>query len=169
MRKLTSVSVVVSAALTAGMVAAAPASAGGYRCSSSTRELDTPQYDGPWPDNWRVTTTLCAKRSKGRVYAYARVRWDGPNGALGGGFTNDAYFLVRIRAAGKVKASKRFHGIESRWDHSDSNGNYNGSYRTGTVSWKGRTAAVAAGSLNLEWADDGKGFRSTSFTSSPRV
>ncbi|MGV9277688.1 hypothetical protein [Streptomyces griseosporeus] len=169
MRNLTSVSVVVSIALLAGVAASAPASAAGYRCSSSTRELDTPQYNGPWADNWTVTTKLCAKRSNGRVYAYASVSWDGPNAGLGGGFTNDAYFLVQIRSGGKVKASQRFYGIESRWDSSDGNGNYNGSYKTGTVSWKGKAKAVAAGSLNLEWKDDGKGFQSTSFASSPRV
>ncbi|MFC9818029.1 hypothetical protein ACFVJM_38945 [Streptomyces virginiae] len=61
------------AAPAAPTATAAPA----YKCASSTKDIDDSSYDGPWPDNWKVTVKTCAARSGSAVYAYAEVRWDG--------------------------------------------------------------------------------------------
>ncbi|MFI0243093.1 hypothetical protein [Streptomyces sp. NPDC016845] len=162
-----SVNAVLLAVLASTVGLAAPASAAGYHCRTSSHSLDTPQYSGPWADNWDVHMTLCAKRRHGWVYAYARVRWDGPNGQLGGGFINDAYVRVQVR-----HKAHNFHGITDRWDSSNHNGDYNGSYTTGVVKWKGRSKSVAAGSLNIDWKNHGDGrtgYAKTRFRSSPRV
>ncbi|GAA2349475.1 hypothetical protein OKJ48_02760 [Streptomyces kunmingensis] len=101
------------------------------------------------------------------MYAYARVRWDGPNSQRGGGYIHDAFVRVQVK-----HNARNFHGIAGRWDSSDRNGNYNGSYTTGTVKWKGRSRAVAAASLNIDWRNHGDGrtgYAKTHFRSSPRV
>ncbi len=71
--KRAAVAVVAVAAPAVPSATAAPA----YKCASSTKDIDDTSYDGPWPDNWKVTVRRCAARSGGTVYAYAEVRWDG--------------------------------------------------------------------------------------------
>ncbi|MFG2487937.1 hypothetical protein ACGFSI_34975 [Streptomyces virginiae] len=71
--KRAAVAAVTVAAPAAPTASAAPA----YKCAGSTKDIDDVSYDGPRPDNWKVTVRTCAARSGGIVYAYAEVRWDG--------------------------------------------------------------------------------------------
>ncbi|MEU4360188.1 hypothetical protein [Streptomyces virginiae] len=54
----------LAAALAVAIGPASAVTAAGldYKCASSTREIDDTSYDGPWPDNWKVTMRTCAAR-----------------------------------------------------------------------------------------------------------
>ncbi|MCX5174095.1 hypothetical protein [Streptomyces virginiae] len=67
----------VAAPAVAARVAPTATAAPAYKCAGSTKDIDDASYDGPWPDNWKVTVKTCAARSGGTEYAYAEVRWDG--------------------------------------------------------------------------------------------
>ncbi|MEW1548342.1 hypothetical protein [Streptomyces tsukubensis] len=159
------------------MLSPSPASAASYKCKTSTKSIDTANYNGPWADQWDVKTTLCAKRSGSYVHAYAKVSWDGP---LFGEPDNSAIFdAARFRLQIKksqsgtdpVKLSKDFYGIEARLENSDVWGNYNGSYTTGTTKWKASSAnkGYADGVLQLDWRKCCGGYHSHNFKASPVV
>lgn len=175
-RSLTAALITICAVGGTTLAATGEASAASYRCTTSKHSIDDPSYSGPWADNWDVTTKLCAKRSGSYVYAYAKVTWDGPVYAQcdDEGMFDKAHFKLQIKRSksGKdpVKVSKKYYGIESRLENSDANCNYNNSYKTGTVKWKaGSAKAVADGYLALNWNSDGRGYRHTNFSSSPRA
>jgi hypothetical protein len=179
MRKFTrstSTAVIIAAlAGTAAIATATPAAAASYKCTTSTKSIDDPSYSGPWADNWDFTVKVCAKRSGSTVYSYAKISWDGPVYA-----TQDedifekAYFKVQIKKSQSgtdpVKKAKNFGGIEAKLENSDSNANYNGSYTTGTISYKiGSSKGLGDGELHLNWYNDGKGDRNYQFGASPTV
>ncbi|MGW6602254.1 hypothetical protein [Streptomyces sp. NPDC055036] len=157
------------------MISASPAAAASYKCKSSKKSIDTANYNGPWADQWDVTTTLCAKRSGSYVYAYAKVSWDGPVFADVDDATifDAARFRLQIKKSQSgtpVKVSKDFYGIEGRLENSNSWGNYNGSYTTPTISWKaGTSKGLADGALQLDWRRCCGGYHTHNFTASPAV
>ncbi|MFJ5740092.1 hypothetical protein [Streptomyces microflavus] len=155
---------------------ASPASAASYKCKTSTKSIDTANYNGPWADQWGVKTTLCAKRSGSYVQAYAKVSWDGPTfGTIDDSHIFDsARFRLQIKKSQSgtdpVKTSKDFYGIEGKLENSDGWGNYNGSYTTGTIKWKaGSSKGLADGVLQLDWRKCCGGYHSHNFTASPVV
>ncbi|MFC8348571.1 hypothetical protein [Streptomyces sp. NPDC057280] len=180
MRKLkraTSAAVVVAAlAGTTAITAATPAAAADYKCTTSTKSVDDPSYSGPWADNWDFTVKVCAKRSGSTVYSYAKISWDGPAYGQVDDDTifDSAYFKVQIKKSQSgtdpVKTSKNFHGIEAKLEDSTSNGNYNNSYTTGTISYRiGSGKGLGDGELHLDWDSDGGGDQKHLFSASPTV
>ncbi|MEV0493692.1 MULTISPECIES: hypothetical protein [Streptomyces] len=117
---------------------------------------------------------MCAKRSSGTVYSYAKISWDGPvMGVDDTGIFNAAYFRLweakSVSGADPVVKSGNYYGIESRLENSTSNGNYNNSYTTPTISYKTGIKTYGDGRLMLEWANDGKGYQTHNFSASPAV
>ncbi|WP_031102469.1 hypothetical protein [Streptomyces sp. NRRL S-146] len=158
------------------MISASPAAAASYQCKSSKKSIDTANYSGPWADQWDVTTTLCAKRTGSYVYAYAKVSWDGPVFAEidDPWIFDSARFRLQVKRSQSgtdpVKVSKDFYAIEGRLENSDGYGNYNGSYTTGTISWKAGTAkGYADGELQLDWRRCCGGYHNHGFSASPVV
>ena len=85
-----------------------------------------------------------------------------------------AYFKVQIKKSQSgtdpVKKSKNFYGIENKLEDSASNGNYNNSYTTGTISYKiGSSKGLGDGELHLDWDSDGGGDQKHLFSASPTV
>ena len=63
---------------------------------------------------------------------------------------------------------KNFPGLEYKLEHGNIAGN--GSYTTGTIKYKaGSGRYLADGYIQLDWDGDGKGYRSTNFSTSPTV
>ncbi|WP_326779191.1 hypothetical protein [Streptomyces sp. NBC_01445] len=151
---------------------ASPASALSYHCTKQTRTFDTPQYSGPWADNWDFTVTNCAARSGSYVYARSTVSWDGPVGGGGSDFFDSASLRVYVKksvsGSDPVKTYKTY-GFTSKANYSSS-GNYNGSFTTGTIRYKiGSAKGLGDGALRLNWNNDGKGVYSYGYKASPRV
>lgn len=181
MRKFTrstSTAVIITAlAGTAAIATATPAAAASYKCTTSPeKSIDDPSYSGPWADNWDFTVKVCAKRSGSYIYSYAKISWDGPAYGLVDDDTifDDAYFKVQIKKSQSgtdpVKKQKNFGGIEAKLENSDSNANYNGSYTTGTISYKiGSSKGLGDGELHLDWDSDGAGPQNHKFSASPTV
>ncbi|MFD1829880.1 hypothetical protein ACFSJS_09400 [Streptomyces desertarenae] len=179
MRKLTraaSTALIATAVAATGLATAAPASAAGYRCTTSHKSIDDAAYNGPWPDNWNVTTTICAKRSGSYVYTYAKLSWDGPVYARAddSGLFDGAYFRLQIKRSQSgtdpILTSRAHHGIEARLEDSTSGANYNNSYTTGTLAYRiGSARGLGDGELRLDWNNDGDGYRTHRFSASPVV
>jgi hypothetical protein len=145
------------------LIAASPASAASYHCKSSSKSIDTANYSGPWPDQWDVTTKLCARRSGSYVYAYAAVSWDGPvfGSADDSSIFDSARFRLQIKKSQSgtdpVKTSKDYYGIEAKLENS-------------TISWKaGSGRGLADGVLQLDWRRCCGGYHSYDFSASPVV
>ncbi|MEU3050334.1 hypothetical protein ABZ705_28160 [Streptomyces sp. NPDC006984] len=85
-------------------------------------------------------------------------------------YFNSAFLRVWIgkSVAGPdpVVRSGTYTGIESRLETSNYWGNYNGSYKTPTIS---STKAYADAQVRLDWRNDGKGTQVHNYTASPRV
>lgn len=62
------------------LVTATTASAASYHCKTSSASVDNPAYSGPTSDNYNFDVKLCAKRSGGYIYAYAKVDFEDPSG-----------------------------------------------------------------------------------------
>ncbi|MEV3857590.1 hypothetical protein AB0J38_25085 [Streptomyces sp. NPDC050095] len=151
-----------------------PASAAAsYHCTTSSASVDDPAYSGIATDNYNFTTKLCAKRAGSTIYAYAKVSFEGPVW-----FVNQTDVLDGARVHLQIKKSvsgpdpvvtyKNFYALESKLEHGDTWGN--GSYTTPTITYKaGSGRYLADGSVDLDWNNDGKGYRSTLFSASPRV
>ncbi|MEU0027408.1 hypothetical protein [Streptomyces sp. NPDC006335] len=177
LKRSTSTAVIIAAlAGSAAIATATPAAAASYHCKTSTKSIDDPSYSGPWADNWDFTVRICAKRSGSTVYSYANISWDGPvyADADDTSIFDDAYFKLQIKKSqagtDPVKKQANFGGIEAKLEHSGSDANYNGSYTTGTISYKiGSTKGLGDGELKLDWNNDGAGVRTYPFTASPTV
>jgi hypothetical protein len=177
LKRSTSTAVILAAlAGTAALATANPAAASDYRCTTSTKSIDDPSYSGPWADNWDVTVRLCAKRSGSTIYTYAKISWDGPAYAYvdDRSIYDGAYFTLQVKKSqagtDPVKKSKKYYGIESRLENSDSNANYNNSYTTPVLSYAiGSSRALADGELHLDWNNDGRGYWKHLFSASPTV
>lgn len=177
MKRSASAAVIVTAlAGTAAVATATPAAAASYQCTSQDKSIDDPSYSGPWPDNWNVTVTVCAKRSGTTVYSYAKITWSGAERATvdDTSIFDDAYFKVQIKKSQSgtdpVKKSANFGAIEAKMENSNSSGDYKGSYTTGTISYKiGSSKGLGDGELHLNWNNDGAGDRNYGFKASPVV
>ncbi|RPK69968.1 hypothetical protein EES45_36220 [Streptomyces sp. ADI97-07] len=174
--RTTAAALAVAAVASTGILTASPASAASYKCKASKASIDTANYSGPWADQWNVTTTLCAKRSGSTVYGYAKVSWDGPVFAAVDDSTifDGARFRLQLKRSQSgtdpVKVSKNYTGIEAKLENSNSAGNYNGSYTTGTITWKaGSSKGLADGVLQLDWRRCCGGYHSHNFSASPVV
>ncbi|WP_331718361.1 hypothetical protein [Streptomyces sp. NBC_00624] len=175
-RRSTAGILAVAAVAGTTLIAAPPATAASYHCKSSSKSIDTANYSGPWADQWDVTTKLCARRSGSYVYAYAAVSWDGPvfGSVDDSSIFDSARFRLQIKKSQSgtdpVKTSKDYYGIEAKLENSTSNGNYNNSYTTGTISWKaGSGRGLADGVLQLDWRRCCGGYHSYDFSASPVV
>ncbi|MEV7617086.1 hypothetical protein [Streptomyces sp. NPDC089799] len=163
--------VVAVAAPAAPTAAAAPA----YKCASSTQDIDDSSYDGPWPDNWKITVKTCSARSGGTVYAYAEARWDGTAFREVDDVTifDGAKLRLQIKQSrdgtDPVVIERDFTAIEDRLEDSTSSGNYNGHYRTPTISHRAGPRALADSTLFLDWHGDGRGYGRHDYTASPTV
>ncbi|GGT55035.1 hypothetical protein GCM10010271_68560 [Streptomyces kurssanovii] len=175
-RRITAATLATTALAGTALLTATPASALTYKCTSSTKSIDNPAYSGPWADNWDIKISLCSARSGSTVYSYAKASWDGPVMADvdDTSIFNDA--VVRIWIAKSVSGSDpvvrraSYTGIEAKLENSDSWGNYNGSFRTGTISYRvGSTKAYVDGQLKLDWRNDGRGYQTHNYSASPRV
>ncbi|MDX2826473.1 hypothetical protein Sipo8835_12540 [Streptomyces ipomoeae] len=173
-RRAACTALAVTAALTGAAVTAAPSAAAlAWKCKTSTKSIDQANYDGPWADNWDFKVKICAARSGGTVYSKASISWDGPVGGVDDTSIFDgAYFRLVLKkqqsGTDPVKRSKNGGGIEAKLENSDGNGNYNGSYSTGTISYKlGAGKGYSDGTLYLDWSDDGHGYQRHDFAASP--
>ncbi|OEV29351.1 hypothetical protein AN219_16990 [Streptomyces nanshensis] len=160
----------------AGLAGASPASAAeaaGYHCTTSSKSIDDPGYSGPWADNWDIKVKLCAKRSGSHVRTIAKVAWDGPVYANGTRVFDGANFRLQAKKSTSgtdpVVKGGTFRGIKSKLERSDSNGNHNGRYSTGSVTAKISGKGRADGKLRLNWNNDGRDYRSYFYAASPRV
>ncbi|MFD3720140.1 hypothetical protein [Streptomyces sp. NPDC058674] len=146
-----------------------------YQCSGSTRSIDDTAYSGPWPDNWDVTISVCAARSGATAYAYAEARWDGPTFYSVDDPTIFDAAKIRLQikqsrdGTDPVVAEKDFAGLEARLEDSTSKANYDGRYRTDTISHRIGNRALADVVLFLDWHGDGRGFQRHEYTGSPAV
>lgn len=167
----------IAAVASTTLIAASPASAASYHCKTSSKSIDQANYSGPLPDQWDVTTKLCARRSGSYVYAYAFVSWDGPvsiSGVDDKSIFDAARFRLQIKKSQSgtdpVKTSTDYYGIEAKLEDSTSNANYNNSYTTGTIKWKaGSSRGLADGVLQLDWRRCCGGYHSYDFSASPVV
>lgn len=155
------------------LATATTASAADYRCETSDASVDNPAYSGPWADNYNFDVTLCAKRSGGYIYAYAKVDFEGPISNVNMTDTLDgARFHLQIKKSvsgtDPVVKWANYTGLEYKLEHGNTAGN--GSYTTGTIKYKpGSGRYLADGFIQLDWNNDGKGYRNTNFSASPTV
>ncbi|MFF4699960.1 hypothetical protein [Streptomyces chattanoogensis] len=167
---------VIAATALAGvsLATASPASAAGYRCTTSEKSIDDPAYSGPWADNWDFTVKICAKRSGSSVSTFAKVSWDGPVYGLDADVFDGAYFQLQVKksVAGTDPVVKKanFYRLEPRLERADSWGDHNGSFTTPTITYKaGHSKALGDGELRLDFNNDGAGYSTHLFTASPVV
>ncbi|WP_030722980.1 hypothetical protein [Streptomyces sp. NRRL F-2580] len=165
------VAVVAMAAPAAPSATAAPV----YKCATSTKDIDDTSYDGPWPDNWKVTVKTCAARSADTVYAYAEVRWDGASfhPVDDPTISDGAKLRVQIKQSREgtdpVVVERDFPGLEERLEDSTSSGARTGTYRTPTISHRAGAVALGDSVLFLDWHGDGRGYQRHDYTASPTV
>lgn len=161
---------VAAVAGTATMLSAAPASALSWHCSKGSHTIDTANYSGPWPDNWKVTVKNCSARSGAYVYGKATIKWDGPtfNNTNPNVFDGAKYRLVvkkSVRGTDPTVAKKDFN-LEGKLETSANSG----SYTTGTIKAKvNSTKAYADGTLLLDWHQCCGGYKSWGFPASPNT
>ncbi|MCZ0984265.1 MULTISPECIES: hypothetical protein [Streptomyces] len=174
-RRGTAAALTFAALAGTSLLAASPASALSYKCTTSTKSIDNPAYSGPWADNWDIKISLCSARSGSTVYSYAKASWDGPVGEVDDtSIFNGAYLRIwiakSVAGTDPVVRSGNYYGIEAKLENSDYWGNYNNSYTTPTISYPvGSAKAYVDGQLKLEWRNDGKGYLNYDYSASPTV
>lgn len=173
-RRLATVALSLSLLAGTAAVLAPTASAASYRCKTSTASVDNPAYSGPWADNINFTVKLCAKKSGGYVYTYAKVDFEGPvmNVNMTDIFDGARFYLVTKKSVSGTDPTVKsgyFTGLEYKLEHGNTAGN--GSYTTGTLKYKAASSGryYADGSAQLDWNNDGKSWRATGFSASPTV
>lgn len=155
------------------LATAAPASAAGYHCTTSSASVDDPAYSGPLTDNYDFKVTLCAKRVSGVTYAYAKASWDGAVWFVNQtDLLDSARFHLEIKKSvsgtDPVVKSANSYGIEYKLEHGNTAGN--GSFTTPVLKYSaGSGRYLADGTIQLDWNNDGKGYRTTPFSASPVV
>ncbi|WP_406447286.1 hypothetical protein OG782_00790 [Streptomyces sp. NBC_00876] len=168
-------SALITATAVAGtsLATATTASAASYHCKTSSASVDNPAYSGPWADNYNFDVKLCAKRSGGYIYTYAKVSFEGPVSYVNMTGTLDAarfHLQTKKSVSGTdpVVKSANYTGLEYKLEHGNTAGN--GTYTTGTIKYKaGSGRYLADGYIQLDWDGDGKGYRTTNFSASPTV
>lgn len=172
--KRTAVTLLAAAAVTGATLATATtASAASYHCKTSSASVDNPAYSGPWADNYNFDVSLCAKRSGGYIYTYAKVNFEGPVSYVNmTGTLDGARFHLQtkksVSGTDPVVKWANYSGLEYKLEHGNTAGN--GSYTTGTIKYKaGPGRYLADGFIQLDWNNDGKGYRNTNFSASPTV
>ncbi|MFF0289017.1 hypothetical protein [Streptomyces sp. NPDC005262] len=174
LKRLAASSLITATVVTGTSLATATtASAASYHCKTSSASVDNPAYSGPYSDNYNFDVKLCAKRSGGYIYAYAKVDFEGPVWYVNQTDTLDAarfHLQIKKSASGTdpVVKSANYTGLEYKLEHGNTAGN--GSYTTGTIKYKaGSGRYLADGVIQLDWDGDGKGYRNTNFSASPTV
>ncbi|MFJ6898155.1 hypothetical protein [Streptomyces hokutonensis] len=163
----------LAAATAAALATAAPASAADYHCTTSRASVDNPAYSGPLSDNISFTTKLCAKRASGVISAYASISWDGPVWYVNQSDVFDGarvHLQIKRSVSGPdpVVKSANYYGIEYALEHGNTLGN--GSFRTPTLTYRAKSGRyLGDGSIQLDWNNDGKSYRTTAFSASPSV
>ncbi|MFM9462688.1 hypothetical protein ACKI1K_07520 [Streptomyces scabiei] len=172
--KRTAVTLLAAAAVTGSTLAtASTASAASYRCKTSSASVDNPAYNGPWADNYNFDVKLCAKRSGGYIYTYARVDFEGPVSYVNQtDILDGARFRLQtkksVSGTDPVVKAATYTGLEYKLEHGNTAGN--GSYTTGTMKYKaGSGRYLADGYIQLDWNNDGNDYRTTHFSASPTV
>ncbi|EGX61764.1 hypothetical protein SZN_00345 [Streptomyces zinciresistens K42] len=173
--KRTMAATLITAAVISGttLATATTASAADYRCKTSSASVDNPAYSGPWADNYNFDVKLCAKRAGGYIYAYAKVNFEGPVSYVNQTDVLDAarfHLQIKKSVSGPDPVVKwaNYTGLEYKLEHGNTAGN--GSYTTGTIKYKaGSGRYLADGFIQLDWNNDGKGYRNTYFSASPTV
>ncbi|MGE7391308.1 hypothetical protein ACQKM2_38155 [Streptomyces sp. NPDC004126] len=146
-----------------------------YRCASSTQDIDDSSYDGPWPDNWKITVKSCAARSGGTVYAYAEATWDGTafRDVNNVRIFDGARLRLQIKASrdgtDPVVTERDFTEIERRLEDSTSGRNYDGCCRTRSIRHRVGLWPLACSVLFLDWHGDGRSYGRHDHTASPTV
>ena len=116
---------------------------------------------------------LRAKRVSGVIYAYAKASWGGPVCFVNQTDILDAarfHLEIKKSVSGTdpVMKSANAYGIEYKLEHGNAAGN--GSFTTPVLKYTaGKGRYLADGSIQLDWNNDGKGYRTTSFSASPVV
>ncbi|MFF1733742.1 hypothetical protein [Streptomyces sp. NPDC058247] len=145
-----------------------------YHCRTSSHSVDNPAYSGALPDNFDFTVKLCAKRSGGYISSYAKISWDGPYAQQT--YNENTFDTVRfhlqtkksVSGPDKVVQYGNYTGLWYALDHASEYGN--GSYETGTLKHKaGSSRYLADGYIQIDWNNDGRGYRNTYFSASPTV
>ncbi|GHG13751.1 hypothetical protein ACFFSH_31025 [Streptomyces filamentosus] len=150
-----------SAVVGTTLATATTATAADYRCRTSSASVDNPAYSGPWSDDINFDVTLCAKRSGGYIYAYAKVAFEGPVMNVNEtGIFDAARFHLQIKKSvsgpDPVVRWANYSGLEYKLEHGNLAGN--GSYTTGTISYRaGSGLYLADGLIQLDWNNDGQG------------
>lgn len=174
LKRLAASAIVTATAVTGTtLVTATTASAASYHCKTSSASVDNPAYSGPASDNYNFDVKLCAKRSGGYIYAYAKISFEGPVWYVNQTDTLDAarfHLQIKKSVSGTdpVKKWANYTGVEYKLEHGNTWGN--GSYTTGTMKYKaGSGRYLSDGFIQLNWNKDGKGYRNTYFSASPTV
>lgn len=170
----TAVTLLAAAAVTGTtFLTATTASAASYHCKTSSASVDNPAYSGPWADNYNFDVHLCAKRSGGYIYTYAKIDFEGPVSYVNQTDVLDgARFHLQtkksVSGTDPVVKAANYTGLEYKLEHGNTAGN--GSYTTGTLKYKaGSGRYLADGFIQLDWNNDGKDYRTTHFSASPTV
>lgn len=144
-----------------------PAAAASYKCKTSSKSLDMPMYDGPWPDNYKFTVKVCAKRSGSTVYSYATVKWDAPSRST----YEDTFDAASLRVYIKKSRSGPDPVLTYKtYGFTDKSNGPDGSHTSRTISYKvGSAKGLGDAALKLNWNNDGKGTKHYGFSASPRV
>ncbi|MFJ9900728.1 hypothetical protein ACIQPR_46135 [Streptomyces sp. NPDC091280] len=172
-RSTSAVVTVAALAATTAALTAAPASAADYHCTTSRASVDNPAYSGPLSDNINFTAKLCAKRVSGVISAYASISWDGPVWYVNQtGVFDGARVHLQIKKSvpgpDPVVKSANHYGIEYALEHGNTLGN--GSFRTPTLTYRAKSDRyLGDGSIQLDWNNDGKSYRTTLLSASPSV
>lgn len=155
---------VVAASVTAST---GEASALSWKCSTTKKSIDMPQYTGPFPDNYDFTVKVCAARSGSTVYGKTKVSWDAPT-KFDNYYHFDAAYVrtyVKKSVSGKDPVKRyRDSNIHSKLEKGD------GSVMLTSVKYKaGKSKIVADAALKLNWNNDGAGVKHYTIKASPRV
>lgn len=159
---------VVTATVAASVTAStSEASALSWKCSTTKKSIDMPQYTGPFPDNYDFTVKVCGARSGSTVYGKTKVSWDGPPRFDDYNIFDAAYVRTYVKksVSGKDPVKRyRDSSIHSKLEKGD------GSAMLTSVKYKiGKSKIVADAALKLNWNNDGDGVKHYTIKASPRV
>lgn len=138
-----------------------------YQCTTSSKSLDMPQYNGPWPDNYDITVAVCARRTGTTVTVYSSIKWKVPYTSHQANTFDSAVFRVEIKKSVRGTdpvARSRAYDLHDRMERGD------GHFTTPTLSYRaGSPKALGDAALTLDWNNDGKSEKDYPFSASPAV
>ncbi|MCX5199398.1 hypothetical protein OOK31_36930 [Streptomyces sp. NBC_00249] len=160
--------VLVATSVIAGAAGIGPAHAV-ERCKVSSRTIDNPTYNGPWPDNWDFTVKACVTESGAAVRHWATVSWDLPEASTGRGpvfNTTGTNIEVTAMIVGGGLAVTRRTDLAKRLNQAKDGSTTPASYSS---RWPDRHRLFTDVILFLDWKDDGKGPQKIHFDASPSI